>query len=117
MKKVKVIKKNGEIICNNAIVADTFFERGKGLMFSSEIPDSGDGMLIEPCNSIHTCFMKYNLHIVFLNSKNSVVKIIKNMKPWKFSLIYLRARKVLELKADNDLNLEVGDELEVLCIN
>jgi uncharacterized membrane protein (UPF0127 family) len=117
MKKIRVIKKSGEVICNNAVVADSFLERGKGLMFSHEIPEGGDGMLIEPCNSIHTCFMKYDLHIVFLNSKNKVVKIIKDMKPWKFTFFYFSARKVLELKTSSRLNLSEGDELEVICIS
>lgn len=117
VKKLIIKKINGEIVCSNALLADGFFERAQGLMFSNTIPFEGDGMLIKPCNSIHTFFMNYDLHIIFMDSKNKVIKVIKNMKPWRMTRMYFTSHQVLELKTDKDVNVTVGDVLEVLCIN
>ena len=117
MNKIIIKKNNGEIVCENAVLADGFFERAQGLMFSDIIPHQGDGMLIKPCNSIHTFFMNYDLHIIFMDSKNKVIKVIKNMKPWRMTRMYFTSHQVLELKTDRDVNVSVGEVLEVLCTN
>lgn len=117
MKLLKIKKKDGEVICDRCVLAESFFERAKGLMFSHNIPEKGDGMLIKPCNSIHTFFMNYGLHIVFLNSENKVVKVIKNLSPWRMTRIYFSSAQVLEIKDDRQINITEGETLEVLCIS
>lgn len=117
MKVLTIKKKNGEIICHKCVLANSFFERAKGLMFSQLVPEGGDGMLIHPCRSIHTFFMNYGLHIIFLDDKYKVIKVIKNLSPWRMTGIYFRATQVLEIKEDRDVNVAVGEQLEVLCIN
>lgn len=116
MKVFSVKNQNGEEICKKCILAETFFDRAKGLMFGDTLPLGSDGMIINPCNSIHTFFMKFNLHIIFLNSENKVVKVIKNLPPWRITRIYFSAKKVLEIKSEKNINLSEGDVLEVICI-
>ena len=72
-----------------------------------------EGMLIEPCNSVHTMWMKYDLDIIYINKDNEIVKIIKKLKPWKLS-VCTAAFKTLELPADtvDYIGLKVGDFLE-----
>lgn len=107
----------GETICEKVKVADNMFTRLLGLMFTRDLP-SNEGLLIRPCNSIHTFFMNYNLDIIFLDNKFCVVKVIYNMKPWRMSWMYFRANQVLEMKAGNlKSNLQIGEKLEVLCIS
>ena len=107
----------GEIICEQVKMADNIFTRLLGLMFSKDLPFN-EGLLIRPCNSIHTFFMNYGLDIIFLDKNFCVVKIIYNMRPWRMSWVYFRANQVLELKAGKlKTNLEVGEKLEVLCIS
>lgn len=107
------ISYNNKLISNQIILADSFYHRLLGLMFKGKIED-GDGLLISPCNSIHTFFMKYPLDIVFIGHKNQVVKIIRNLKPWKMTWIYFKAIKTLELPAGKlPLDLKEGDFLEV----
>jgi uncharacterized membrane protein (UPF0127 family) len=108
---------NGIEICKNAKIADSMFSRMLGLMFSKDL-DINEGLLISPCNSIHTCFMNYNLDIIFLDKNYSVVKVIYNMKPWRISWMYFKAYQVLEMKAGAlKVNLVPGETLEVLCIS
>ena len=59
----------------------------------------GEGLWIEPCSSIHTCFMRFPIDVVFLDEKLSVVRVIASMKPWRFSTWVWKARSVLELES------------------
>ncbi|MCT4642227.1 MAG: DUF192 domain-containing protein [Bacteriovoracaceae bacterium] len=111
-----VIKKSGFVLGKNVKVASTFLERLIGLMFKKEMKDM-DGLLIENCKSIHNSFMFFAIDAVFVDHNNKVVKILRSFKPWRWSLIYLKAKNVIELPAGTvPEDLEKGDELEVLGV-
>lgn len=74
---------------------ETLWERTRGLLGCKELLE-GHGLLITPCNSIHTIFMKIPLDIVFLDRENIVTGLRQNMRPQRFS-ISLTAASVLEL--------------------
>lgn len=114
MKKMKIINtKNEKVIANEVLHAKSFSSRLKGLMFVEQI-NNGDGMLIEPCNSIHTFFMKFSLDVVFLDKQNKVVQIRRNMKPWRMTSLIYKAVKTLELPAGKLLDeIDKGDELRM----
>ncbi|MBY0416138.1 MAG: DUF192 domain-containing protein [Bdellovibrionales bacterium] len=116
-KVYKLQTKAGLTICEKMVVAGDSLSRMKGLMFSEELPDC-DGLLLNPGNSIHTFFMRYSLDVLFLDKKFKVVKVIRDLRPWKLTWIYFRSRQVLEMKSGS-LNKEIkaGDELEAICIN
>ena len=80
-------------------VARTFRERVLGLMFKKDLPD-GDGLLIERCNAIHTCFMRFPIDATFMDAEGNVVKVVRNIKPWRLCVLGgRRAVKVLETKS------------------
>lgn len=109
MKQIK--RENGEIICQNVKVAESMEERMLGLMFKEQMP-SCDGLLISPCNSIHTFFMKMSIDVVFLSKDYKVVKVFYDLRPWKLTSIYFKSRHVLEMKAGTLVpNLQVGESL------
>ena len=95
-----------------AKTAKTFWERFMGLMGKSEIPEASDGLLIEPCNSIHCFFMRFAIDAVFLDRENKVLKI-KTCLPWSLGPLVLGAQKVLELRAGlaGLKQLQLGDRL------
>lgn len=108
-----IVKKNELIIVDEAKIANGFFDRLIGLMFKKEMKGF-NALLIEPCNSIHTFFMRYDIDVVFLSKNNEVIKIIRNMKPWRMSWMYFRATKVLELKGGAlPKEVEKGDKLVI----
>lgn len=111
-----MIKKNIQI-ASKIKIASSFFDRLIGLMFKKKM--SGyDALLIKRCNSIHTFFMLFPIDVIFLNNHYEVVRIIRSMVPWRMTRLYFRASQVLELDAGTiDPNLQVGDRLEVICIN
>lgn len=107
------IKYNEKTLSSNVLVADNMVTRLIGLMFKKQLVGA-DGLLLDPCNSIHTFFMRYSLDIVFIGKGNKVVKIIRDLKPWRMTWIYFRAHKTLEVPAGKlPLDLKEGDTLEV----
>ena len=110
---IVIHKKSQKIIAKNMKVADTPLQRMLGLMFIKEM-NNMDALLLDPCNSIHNCFVRFSLDVLFLDKNNKVVRIIRGFKPWRFTRIYFSARKVLELKAGTLIReISVGDEVEV----
>lgn len=118
MKKIKILNKyNNHVYGENVKIADSFYDRLKGLMFVEEMEDC-DGLIIEPCNSIHTFFMRFKIDVLFLDSSNRIIQIYKEMPPWRLTRIFFKASKVLELKSGTiPSNTKIGDQLEVICIN
>lgn len=113
-----VIRDNDrEIICNKIVVADQLIDRLKGLMFSQELPDC-DGLLIRPCNSIHTFFMLYGIDVLFLDKNFKVIHVKYNLRPWRMTWPYFKAEQVLEMKEGTlKKGIRVGDQLEAVCTN
>jgi uncharacterized protein len=75
-----------------------FMARLLGLMGRAD-PPPGLGLLIRRCASIHTCFMRYPLDVVYLAADGRVTKVT-TVKPWRFS-IGRGATAVIEL-SDGD---------------
>jgi uncharacterized membrane protein (UPF0127 family) len=94
--------------------ANNFFLRMRGLIGRSELL-SGEGILIKPCNSVHTCFMRFAIDVLFLDGKKSVIHIEHSMLPWRFSRIVFGAKSVLELRAGTAKAIGVvhGDVLAI----
>lgn len=114
---MKVIHKDSQFVLGENIKhANNAWLRLKGLMFVDKMQGM-DGLLLEPGNSIHNCFVRFPIDVIFLNRKNIVVKIIKGFKPWRFTRIYFSATKVLELPDGTiPANVKEGDELEVINV-
>ncbi len=91
-------------------IEKTFFSRFKGLMFREE----GEyGMLLSPCNSIHTLFMRYNLDAIFLDSNNRIISIKRFIKPYSIVPSVRDAKKVLEFPSSLHASafLNIGDQI------
>ena len=65
-----------------AEVAETFFERARGLIGRSGL-EPGKGMLIMKCNCIHTFFMRFPIDATFLDREGRVIKVVRNIRPWR----------------------------------
>ena len=62
-------------------IADNFFSRFAGLMFQKSLPRA-TGLLLIPCNSVHMCFMRFAIDIVYLDKEYKILKVVKNLRPW-----------------------------------
>lgn len=84
------------VLARHAEVATSFSSRLVGLL-GREGLEVGQGLIIEPCNSIHTFFMRFSIDVAFVDVGGRIVGQIVGMKPWRMSRIYFRALKVVEL--------------------
>jgi hypothetical protein len=95
-------------------VADTHYARLVGLLRDKTL-ESGDGMWIVPCNSIHSIGMKFVFDAIFLDKNLRVVHLVREMKPWRISKMVFSAHSVLELPAGliSQTATELGDQFEM----
>ena len=105
-------------LVENCKIAKTFFSRGKGLLGVKSISNH-EALLIVPCNSVHTFFMKFSIDVAFISKEGVVVDIISTLKPWRVTKIRWKAHAVLELPSGklsfSDVN--IGDRLCFLSKN
>jgi uncharacterized membrane protein (UPF0127 family) len=100
------------VLATSATVANTSGTRRTGLLKHTSLPE-GEGLWINPCEGVHSFFMKFSIDVLYLNKDKTVRKIRHDMKPWKISFC-LPAHSVLELPAGTALRTktEPGDQLE-----
>lgn len=86
-------------------------ERMRGLLGRPPL-SSGEGLLIESCNMVHTIGMGYELDLVFLNATGHVQKVVQELKPLRFAGAF-SANSSLELPAGTlgTLELRLGEQL------
>jgi uncharacterized protein len=98
------------LISDDAKMADNFFTRSVGLL-SKKAVSEGEGLIIKPCCSIHTFFMRFEIDVLFVNKKNEIVALYENVKPWRILPIHLTSYYVIELPAGTipKNNISKGD--------
>lgn len=79
-------------------IADTFWKRSVGLLGRRSLP-SDSGLWISPCNGIHTLGMLFAIDVLFLNEEGEVIRLIANLKPWRFCGPVVLACTVVEMPA------------------
>jgi uncharacterized protein len=99
-------------IAPNVVIAHDFWQRFKGLMFTAVLP-SGDALLLRDCSSVHTCFMRYTLDVVYLDAAGTVVKLVAGLGPWRMSWGGANAVHTLELSVGGiaRFGIQTGDAL------
>lgn len=92
-------------------MADTSAKRRTGLLKHERL-ETGDGLWITPCESVHTFFMKFPIDLVYLDKQRKVRKLRHAVGPWRMSAC-LSAHSILELPAGTieRSGTSIGDEL------
>lgn len=94
MRQVLLDTPSGETL--SCTVAEGFVDRLVGLMGHAE-PPPANGLLISPCRSVHTAFMRFASDIVFLDAEGRVLRVTARTPPWRVRFAPRRTRRVLEL--------------------
>ena len=104
---------DGAIVCERTSVADSPFTRLKGLLGRDGL-EVGEGLLLRPAASVHTCFMRFPIDVVFLDRELVVLGIADGLQPWR-AAGKRGAKAALELSAGEAARrgLAVGDQLEL----
>lgn len=106
-----LIDNDGVILANKCRLATDFFSRLKGLMFKNELPQD-EALLIVPCNSIHTFFMKFPIDVVFINNDGIALKTVRNMEPGRIVNPIANVWATLELRGGS-LNSLIGENRDI----
>ncbi|MEN6462249.1 MAG: DUF192 domain-containing protein [Syntrophomonas sp.] len=94
---VRIVNANTQqILAREAVVADNFFLRLKGLLGRDEFL-LGEGLLIKPCSMVHCLGMKITIDVLFISKNNEIIHIIERMAPGRISPWIKKAQGVLEL--------------------
>ena len=111
--KIANLDKNSEL-ANAAEIARTSSARQKGLLGRTRLPEGG-GLWIIPCESVHTFFMKFSIDLVYIDRKNVVRKVCRNVRPWRLSAC-LTAHSIIELPVGtiDRSHTAPGDQIEIL---
>jgi len=100
----------GTILAQRLFLADTYLSRLRGLIGHAALPD-GSALWINPCQQVHTHFMKYPLDVVFLDGEQMVLRVVNGLAPWRVSPWVRHAKTVLEFNANGMLAVSAGDQL------
>ncbi|PDW04824.1 DUF192 domain-containing protein [Candidatus Viridilinea mediisalina] len=92
--------------------ARSFVARGRGLMGHPGLAP-GEGLLIDPCSSVHSFFMRFPIDVVFVDRHHRVVGLTVAMPPNRPFAGAWGARYVVELPAGTieASATELGDQL------
>ena len=113
---MKVINQTrGTTLIEDGEMANTFWTRLKGLIGHAPLKE-GEGMVIVPCQSIHSFFMRFPIDAVFINGDNRVIRLAENLKPNRIGPIVPRAKVVVELPVGTiaRTGTQVGDEIRLI---
>lgn len=112
MGKVIAISQDGEVFYPQIEVADNFWQRFCGLMGRKQLAD-GAGLLLKRCSSIHTCFMKFTIDVVYLD-RNLKVLEYETIRPWKLGSLIKGVSHVLELPEGAGSQLKRGHPISLM---
>ncbi len=92
-------------------------QRFVGLMFRRSMPP-GHALLLSPCGSVHTAFMRFTIDVVYLDAQWHVLAVRAQMPPWRMSWGPRGTRHTLELAGGTvaQLGWQFNDEMEALLI-
>jgi uncharacterized membrane protein (UPF0127 family) len=88
----------GSDLAVRARAATTIYTRFMGLMGRDALPE-GEGLIIRPCNSIHSFFMRFPFDAVFVDGNDRVVHTVHEMRARRGTRLVRGAKYVVELPA------------------
>jgi len=88
----------GTLLGTRVRLADSWWSRFRGFLLRPE-PRRGEGILLTPCNAIHTWGMSFSLDVVFLDASGRVLDVMENLPPRTTAARVPGGRYVLEVPA------------------
>jgi uncharacterized membrane protein (UPF0127 family) len=99
MRNVSVVHEHAGIQLGGEVaVADSWWRRLRGLLARPRL-ETGEGLLLLDCASVHTVGMAYPIDVAFLDSQGTVVRNIARLGPFRVGLGGPDAVHALELPA------------------
>lgn len=106
---------NGSLLLSELELAQTFWTRFVGLQFRQQLGPQ-QGLLLRPCSSLHTCFMRFPIDVVMLSGDNVVLGVKHAVPPWRAVLCVAGTKAVIET-APNAIACQTGDRFRIVGVN
>ena len=106
--------RNGMVLAHRLEPAFDSKARRRGLLGRQGL-DAGAALIIAPCNSVHTFFMKFAIDVIFVSREGRVAKICPALSAWRIGVSW-NSFAVIELAAGTAARADtrVGDDLHVV---
>jgi uncharacterized protein len=101
---------NGDVLAGRAEVAANPWRRMRGLLGRPPLY-RGQGLLIRPCQGVHTLGMAYPIDVVHLDREHVVRKVLHVLVPWRIGPLVWSSSMVLELPAGVAHATSEGDRI------
>src|SRR5215216_544226 len=109
--RLRVVNRTrGAVLAECADVAASSWRRMRGLLGRTALTP-GQGLLIVPCQGVHTLGMGYPIDVVHLDRDGVVRKVLQAVRPWRLGPLVWRSKLVLELPAGAAAETIAGDQL------
>ena len=96
------------VVAEKVVMASGFWQRLIGLM-AGGLQDF-DGLLLKPCNGVHTMFLREPIDVVVLDRSGKVLRCLRSVKPFRIVWPLYGGNVTVELHAGSvdRSHLDVG---------
>jgi uncharacterized membrane protein (UPF0127 family) len=110
------LRRTGRLVATDVSGAFDSRARRRGLL-GREALEEGRALVIAPCSSIHTAFMRFPIDVLFMSRQGTVLKVAARVPPWR-ARVRFWAFAVIELPAGatEAAGLMVDDLLELVDV-
>lgn len=77
-----ILREDGTPFLEKVFLAETWWSRLRGLQFLPKLHRE-TGLIIKPCRSIHTFWMRFPIHVIFIDNEYRVLECREALRPWK----------------------------------
>jgi len=103
----------GTLLGDRIEIADTSLSRFLGLIPKRGL-NAGEGLWIKPSSGVHMFWMRFAIDVIGLDRDKRVVKLWRNLKPWRMTSVSMQMQSALELPVGqiDAGEVQLGDVLE-----
>ena len=104
----------GRVVLPHVESLTTLAERTRGLLGRDALP-AGYAVWLCPCSAIHSIGMRFTIDLIFLDETRRVVRMVRDVEPWRMVWGGSGAVSVLELQSGwlGPAEVAVGDQFSV----
>lgn len=104
----------GTLLGDRIEIADTFLSRFLGLIPRRGL-NVGEGLYLKPSSGVHMFWMRFAIDVIGLDKQMRVVRVWRNLKPWRMTSVSTKMQSALELPVGqiDAGQVQLGDVLEI----
>jgi uncharacterized protein len=98
------------VVARRALRPRGALRRWMGLLMAPPLAP-GEALWLDPCGGVHTWGLRMRIDVVFLDSSLRVLKVVRNVPPWRLVFAPRGTRSVLEFARGHASPLQPGDAI------